>query len=320
MEDTQFGSPLPIAHVMWYFDTHLHHLKQTPGFTAAAAFIYHQPDLACTIASIEPDSCMYLLGVSTDSVSNLINKVHNQLNHVLTQGSKLDESGDLDQPANWKNRGIPLSVWDEKYGSDTCELKEKEIVQKGQAAAAKAPAAKRKSTGEEPDPKKKKTASKPEAVKSVANGLTDESYGDEEKESEEDDQEEAQVSQGKTANKQAVRPTAPPAVDCMETKKWKNTQKEKHSLHSPVHLHFSVRAEPSPLLTTSLGATNSSPKSTNQSTPRNDQSHLFRFTRQTASVIYSVLQVVYIFSEVFLWGTSAPEQVDAVKNIQKNRQ
>ena len=87
---------------------------------------------------------------------------------------------------------------------------------------------------------------------------------------------------------------------------WKNTQKEKHSLHSPVHLHFSVRAEPSPLLTTSLSATNSSPKPTNQSTPRNHQSHLFRFPRRTASVIYSVLQVVYIFSRGLPLGDVSP--------------
>ena len=81
---------------MWYFDTHLHHPKKTnlPGFTAAFPFIDHQPDLACKIAAIEPDSCMYLLGLSTDSASDWVNRVQNQLNHVLTQGSKLDESGD----------------------------------------------------------------------------------------------------------------------------------------------------------------------------------------------------------------------------------
>ena len=86
---------------------------------------------------------MYLLGVSTDSASNWVNRVQNQLNHVLTQGSKLDESGDWDQQANWTNRGIPLWVRDERYGSDARELMEEEG-QKGQAAAAQAPAAKRK--------------------------------------------------------------------------------------------------------------------------------------------------------------------------------
>ena len=47
MVDTEFGGPLPVAHVMWYFDTHLHHLKKIdgPGFTAAFAVIDHQPDL-----------------------------------------------------------------------------------------------------------------------------------------------------------------------------------------------------------------------------------------------------------------------------------
>ena len=60
-------------------------------------FIHHPPDLVCKIAAIEPDSRMYLLGVSTDSLSDWVNRVQNQLNHVLTQGSKLDESGDLDQ-------------------------------------------------------------------------------------------------------------------------------------------------------------------------------------------------------------------------------
>ena len=162
MADAEFGGPLPITHVMWYFDTHLHHLKRTPGFTAAFAFIDHRPDLACKIASIEPDSRMYLLGVSTDSGADWVNRVQNQLNHVLTHGSKLDESGDWDQQANWTNRGIPLWVRDENYGADACELKEEEILQKGQAAAAQAPAAKRKSAGEEPAPKKKKTASKPQ--------------------------------------------------------------------------------------------------------------------------------------------------------------
>ena len=85
-------------------------------------------------------------------------------------------------------------------------LKEEEIVQKGQAAAAQAPAAKRKPTGEEPDPKKKKTASKPEAAKLVTGEHTEESDGDEEEEDEEEKDEEPQVSQGKTAQKPAGRP------------------------------------------------------------------------------------------------------------------
>ena len=149
---------------------------------------------------------MYLLGVSANSLSDWANRVQNQLNHIFTQGSKLDESGDWDQQANWTNSGIPLWVQDEKYGSDACKLKEEEIVQKGQAAEAQAPAAKRKSTGEEPAPKKKKTASKPQAAKLGTGGDTDESDGDEEEESEEEEEEEPQVSQGKTAKKAAVRP------------------------------------------------------------------------------------------------------------------
>ena len=135
MVDTEFGAPLPITHVMWYFDTHLHYLKETKGFKPSFVFIDHQPDLVCKIAA------MYLLGVSTDSLSDWVNRVQNQLNHVLTQGSKVDEYGDWDQQANWTNRGSPLWVRDEKYGSDALTLKEEEIVQKGQAAEAQAPAA-----------------------------------------------------------------------------------------------------------------------------------------------------------------------------------
>ena len=206
MIDTEFRGPLPITHVMWYFDAHLHHLKGTKGFRAAFAFIDHQPHLVCKIAAVEPDSRMYLLGVSTDSLSDLVNRVQNRLNHVLTQGSKLDQSGDWDEQANWTNRGIPLWVRDEKLGSNACELKEEEIVQKGQAAEAQAPAAKRKSTGEEPAPTKKKTASKPQAAKSGTGEDTDESDGDEEEESEEEEEEEPQVSQGKTAKKAAAKP------------------------------------------------------------------------------------------------------------------
>ena len=99
-----------------------------------------------------------------------------QLNHALTQGSKLEESGDWDQQANWANRGIPLWVRDEKLGSEALSLKEEENVQKGQAAEAQAPAKR----------KKKKTAPKPQAAKSVTGEEFRESDGDEEEESEED--------------------------------------------------------------------------------------------------------------------------------------
>ena len=206
MDDTEFGGPLPITTVMWYFDTHLHYLKNDKSFKPSFVFIDHQPNLVCKIASIEPDSRIYLLGVSTNSLSGWVNRVQTQLNHVLTQGSKLDESGDWDQQANWANRGIPLWVRDEKLGCEALSLKEEETVQKGQAAEAPAPAAKRKSTGEAPAPKKKKTASKPQAAKLGTGEESDESDGDEEEESEEEEEEEPQVSQGKAAKKAAAKP------------------------------------------------------------------------------------------------------------------
>ena len=77
MANTEFGGPVPTTHVMWYFDTHLHHLKETKGFTPSFAFIDHQPVLVCKIAAIERDSRMYLLGVSTDSLSDLVSRVQN---------------------------------------------------------------------------------------------------------------------------------------------------------------------------------------------------------------------------------------------------
>ena len=69
---------------------------------------------------------MYLLGLPTNSASDWVNRV--QLNHVLTQGSKLDKSGDWDQQATRTNRGIPLRVRDEVYRSDARKLKEEKIV------------------------------------------------------------------------------------------------------------------------------------------------------------------------------------------------
>ena len=197
---------MPITHVMWYFHTHVHHLKETKGFMPAFAFIDHQPDLVCKMAAIDADSRIYLLCVFTDSLSDCVNRVQNLLNHVLTQGLKLDESGYWDQQDNWRNCGIPLWVRDEKYGSDACELKDEEIVPKSQAAEAQAPAAKRKSTGGEPAPRKEKTTSKPEAPKSGTGEHTDESDGDEEEKREEEEEEEPQVSQDKTAKEAAVRP------------------------------------------------------------------------------------------------------------------
>ena len=112
MDDTEFGGPLPITTVMWYFDTHLDYVKNDKSFKPSFVFIDHQPDLVCKISSTELDSRMYLLGVSTDSLSDWVNRVQTQLNHVLTQGSKLDDSAYWDQQANWANRGIPLWVRD----------------------------------------------------------------------------------------------------------------------------------------------------------------------------------------------------------------
>ena len=98
--------------------------------------------------------------------------------------------------------GFAMTSW----SSDALTPKEEDIVQKGQAAEAQAPVAKRKSTGEEPAPKKKKTPSKPQAAKSGTGEESDESDGDEEEESEEEEEEEPQVSQGKTAKKAAAKP------------------------------------------------------------------------------------------------------------------
>ena len=182
MDPIEFGGHLPITRVMWYFDTHLFYLKQDKSFKPAFVFIDHQPDLVCKIASIEPDSRMYLLGVTSNNLSHWVNRVQTQLKHVLTQGWKLDASGDWDRQTNWSNRGIPLWARDDKVGSDALSLKEEETVEKGQAAEALAPA-KRKSTGGEPAPKKKKTASKPQAAKSVTGAESDDSDGDEEEES-----------------------------------------------------------------------------------------------------------------------------------------
>ena len=196
---------LPITTVMWYFDTHLFYLKQDKSFKPAFVLIDHQRDLVCKIASIEPDSRMYLIGVTTNNLSDWVNRVQTQLNHVLTQRSKLDASGDCNQQANWANRRNPLWVCDEKLGSEALSLKEEETVEKGQAAEALAPA-KRKSTGGEQAPKKKKTASKPQAAKSVTGAESDESDGDEEEESEEEEEVEPQVSQGEAAKKVAAKP------------------------------------------------------------------------------------------------------------------
>ena len=106
MDPVESGGHLPMTTVMWYFDNHLFYLKRDRRFKPAFVFIDHQPDLVCKIASIEPDCRMYPLGVTSDTLSDWVNRVQTQLNHVLRQGSKLDASGDGDQQANWSNRGI----------------------------------------------------------------------------------------------------------------------------------------------------------------------------------------------------------------------
>ena len=70
MDDDEFGGPLSITTVMWYFDTHLHYLKNEKSFKPSFVFIDHLPDLVCKIASIEPDCRMYLLGVTSDNLSD----------------------------------------------------------------------------------------------------------------------------------------------------------------------------------------------------------------------------------------------------------
>ena len=140
------------------------------------------------MAPFKPDSRMYLLGVSVDGAADRDNKVHMQLNHVLTLCQRLDDCGDWDQQASWTNRGIPSWVRDDNYGEAVCDVKEEEREEQGQAAAAQAAAAKRKSTGEEPAQKKKKTASKPPDTKPVTSGDSDGSDEEEEDEEEEDDE------------------------------------------------------------------------------------------------------------------------------------
>ena len=128
---------------------------------------------------------MYLLFVSANSAADWVNRVQNQLNHILTQGSKLDESGDWDQQAIWKDRGGPLWVRDEKYGVDACQLKEEESIPKGKAAVRQASPENPKLTGDKAAPQKKNTASKPQAAKLVTGEDTDENDADEGEESEE---------------------------------------------------------------------------------------------------------------------------------------
>ena len=99
MEQSEFGGCLPITHVMGYYDTHLQHRK-VQDFELVFAFVDHVPDMACKIATIEPDTHMYLLGVSIDRAANWDDQVKMQLKHALTHGVRLEESGDWDHQAN----------------------------------------------------------------------------------------------------------------------------------------------------------------------------------------------------------------------------
>ena len=49
MDAVEFGGLLPITSVMWYFDTHLHYLKQEKSFKPSFVFIDHQSDLVCQL-------------------------------------------------------------------------------------------------------------------------------------------------------------------------------------------------------------------------------------------------------------------------------
>ena len=64
--DTELCGPLPITHVKWYFDTHLHYLKETKGFRPSFVFIDIQPDLVCKIAAIDL-ACTLLVSPTTVS-------------------------------------------------------------------------------------------------------------------------------------------------------------------------------------------------------------------------------------------------------------
>ena len=104
------GGCLTITHVMWYYDTHLQHRKGQAS-TAVFAFVDHVPDMACKIATIEPDSLMYLLGVSIDRAADWVDQVKLKLKHALTHGGRLDECGDWDQQPTGSHVGFPFGVW-----------------------------------------------------------------------------------------------------------------------------------------------------------------------------------------------------------------
>ena len=143
--------------------------------------------MACKIASVDPGTRMYLLGVSTQRAGDWDNRVQRNMTHVLTHGGHLQESGDWDQQANWTKCGIPLWVMDDKYGQAVCDVKGQEPVEKGQAKLAQAPAAKRKSTSQEIAPEKKKSAASPQAAKAVIDGYSDGSNEEEEDEEAEEE-------------------------------------------------------------------------------------------------------------------------------------
>ena len=115
MEKAEFGGCFPITHAMWYNDTHSQH-RNGKDSTAVFAFVGHVSDMGCKIATIKPDSLMYLLGVSIERATDWDDQVKVKLQHDLTHSAPLDESGDWDEQANWINRGIFLCVMDDNYG------------------------------------------------------------------------------------------------------------------------------------------------------------------------------------------------------------
>ena len=147
IEQSEFAGCLSINHVMWYYDPHLQHRK-VQDFTPVFGFVDHVPTMACKIAAIEPDTRMYLIGVSADRAAHWDDQVQKKLKHILTHGGHLNQSGDGDQQANWSNRGIPLWVTDDNYGQALCDMKGEEPVENGQAEPAQTPSAKRKVTGQ----------------------------------------------------------------------------------------------------------------------------------------------------------------------------
>ena len=182
IKECEFGSPLPITHVMWYFDTHLQHRKRH-DFTPLFAFMDHVPDMECKILSMEPDcytdTRMYLLRASTDRARDWHDQVQKKLNYVLKHSARLQKCGVWDPQANWTNCRSALRVMDDKYGHAGCNVKGEEPADKGHVEPAQTPAAKRKLTGQAHALEKKKTAAKPAAAEATTGSDSDGSHEEE---------------------------------------------------------------------------------------------------------------------------------------------